>query len=460
MKHFARILSTALISIGFTAGCGKEEVESPNIVLITVDTLRADRLGSYGYDRELTPNLDELAEQGVVFERAVTTAGTTWPAHASMLTGLYPRYHGLRRNGLELGNEVPIVTELLSESGYSTGSFVSFKAMHFRGQLDRGFDVASDSEFIKDEDAPIRAGEETTSMAIEWLKSRAGSPEPKFLWLHLFEPHGPYDLTDFSRQWMKNNSYEGFLADGASNEELHNKTHEIVSSPAHVAALNALYDGEIKLADTLVGLIIDQLEADNELENSIVIVTSDHGQGLGENRNMGHGATLREDVLHIPLIVRDFRNRGGHRVHETVSAVDLAPTIAEAALGIQLPAVQGRSLMTYLNDNAAEIPEREIFAEIELRPNLEEAPRWYDHESMAIYADELKFVTRHEQTTIFQPGPAASSETELEEPSINESLLAYLDSLRQEFLAGEVKPNEVELTDKEIETLKSLGYIQ
>jgi arylsulfatase len=450
----------ALAILTMATGCGNEKAERPNIVLITIDTLRTDRLGAYGYDRDLTPHIDELADNGVVFERAVTTAGTTWPAHASMLTGLYPRYHGLRRNGLELDEGVPLVTELLEESGYSTGSFVSFKAMHFRGLLHRGFQVASDSDFIEEGEEPIRDGEKTTAMALEWLDSRSGATGPSFLWLHLFEPHGPYEPTDYSSHWMEENGYSGFLADGAGNEELHNKRREIVSSPDHIAAMNALYDGEIKQADMLVGRVIDHLAASGDLSNSIVIIASDHGQGLGEQGNMGHGATLREDVLHIPLVIRDFRTSGGKRVMETVSAVDFAPTIADAALEIDLPGVQGRSLMPYINGRAEEVAQREVFAEIELKKNLDEAPHWYDHESMAIYTEELKFVSQHGETTVYEPGPRPSSEEKLEQPSINESLVAYLDSLRAEFLAGEVKPNEVELTDKEVETLKSLGYIQ
>lgn len=456
------ICVSAVLVMATLTGCGGNDVQGPNIVLITIDTLRTDRLGSYGYDKALTPNLDQLAENGVVFERAVTTAGTTWPAHASMLTGLYPRYHGLRRNGLELDNKVPVVTELLSESGYSTASFVSYKAMHFRGQLDRGFEVVSDRELVEgDDQEPIREGTETTAMALDWLKDQADSTAPSFLWLHLFEPHSPYDLTEYSREWMEENGYDGFLADGASGEELRGQKDKILSSPEHVAAMNALYDGEIKLADELVGRVLDQLEADGKLGNSIVIVASDHGQGLGEHGNMGHGPTLREDVLHVPLIVRDFRsNQGGRRIGDTVSLIDLAPTLATAALEIDLPGVQGRSLMSYLADEAEENTEREVFAEIRLWPDMEEAPDWYDAKSTAIYADGLKFKTQHGETEVFDARVHPSSETPLDSPEVNEAFMAYLDSLRSEFLAGEIEPTEVELTDHEIETLKSLGYIQ
>ncbi|RFF29190.1 sulfatase [Wenzhouxiangella sediminis] len=461
-RHPIRIFLLAIVIVltGATA-CTSGDDNRPNIVLISIDTLRTDRLGAYGYGRDLTPNLDRLAEEGVVFERAVTSAGTTWPAHASMLTGLYPRYHGVRRNGLELDGDIPLVTELLLESGYSTGSFVSYKGMHFRGKLDRGFDVASDSEFPPDGDDPIRNGIDTTGMALNWLEQRSDAVEPAFMWLHLFEPHSPYDLTEHSRTWMKETGYDGFLADGASGEELRGQRDRILASPEHIAAMNALYDGEIELADELVGQVLDKLQSTGRLDNTIVIVVSDHGQGLGENGNMGHGPTLREDVLHVPLIIRDFRqSQAGRRVSETVSVIDLAPTIANAALGIELPGVQGRSLMSHLSNETGEDAEREVFAEIRLWHDMDNTPDWYDEKSIAVYVDGLKFKTQHGKTEVFDPRIRPSSETRLEAPEVSEALMAYLDSLRQEFLAGEVKPNEVELTDKEIETLKSLGYIQ
>lgn len=460
-RNLLLAMTSVVAVVAATTGCSNGDDERPNIVLISIDTLRTDRLGAYGYDRDLTPHLDELAENGVVFERAVTTAGTTWPAHASMLTGLYPRYHGVRRNGLELDDEIPVVTELLAEAGYSTGSFVSYKGMHFRGRLDRGFEIASDREFTPDGEDPIREGGAVTAMTVDWLKKQADSRSPAFLWLHLFEPHSPYELTEYSREWIRKNDYDGFLADGASVDELQKRREEIVSSPEHVAAMNALYDGEIKLTDELIGRVLDRLETEGQLDNSVVIVVSDHGEGLGEDGNMGHGPTLREDVLHVPLIIRDFRsNQGGRRIAETVSMVDLAPTIAKVAIDIDLPGVQGRSLAAYLHDGNEQGSDREVFAEIRLWPDLEEAPDWYDEKSTAIYADGLKFKMQRGETTVFDPRVRPSAETRLDSPEVNEAFLAYLDSLRGEFLAGEIKPTEVELTDHEIETLKSLGYIQ
>lgn len=461
-----RCYRAALVGITILAalaGCSQDNDsgQSPNIVLVSIDTLRADRLGAYGYDRGVTPNLDKLAENGVVFERAVTTAGTTWPAHASMLTGLYPRYHGVRRNGMELDENIPAIAELLRESDYSTASFVSYKAMHFRGRLDRGFQTASDTDFLQDGEDPIRAGDETTAMALSWLDDQSDSQSPAFMWLHLFEPHSPYDLTEYSRKWMEKTGYDGFLAGGASGEALRGQRQKILASPEHVEAMNALYDGEIELADALVGQLLDKLEANGRLDNTVLIVTSDHGQGLGEDGNMGHGPTLREDVLHVPLIIRDFRSsQGGRRVATTVSLIDLAPTMANAALGLDLPGVQGRSLMTHLNEKTGDESEREVFAEIRLWPESEKAPQWYDKKSMAVYSEGLKFKTRNGRTEIFDARIRPSSERRLESPEVNAAFLAYLDSLRTDFLSGEIKPGEVELTDKEIETLKSLGYIQ
>ena len=192
-----------------------------------------------------------------------------------------------------------------------------------------------------------------------------------------------------------------------------------------------------------------------------MIVASDHGQGMGEHGNMGHGPILWESVLHIPLIMRDFRKRrDGRRVEDTVSAIDLAPTIADAAIGIPLPGIQGRSLLPYLSRRTPEDTHDAVFGEVRLDPDLEKAPEWYDPEQTALYADDLKFETYHGEVIVWDPGGSASSETRLEDPPLADSFVEYVQSLRAEFLDRERQPTVVELTNPEIEALRSLGYIQ
>ncbi|MCA1779354.1 MAG: sulfatase [Xanthomonadaceae bacterium] len=428
----------------------------PHIILITIDTLRADRVGVYGNNAGLTPNINRLAESGTVFDHAIAPMGTTWPTHTSMFTGLYPRYHGVRRNGHALAGGVSSVAELLSNAGFQTGSFISFRAMHHVGGLDRGFAAASDAQRPSGKTDPIRDGRDVTDLALEWLSEQAGDAHPVMMWMHLFEPHGPYDLTAYSREWMTRTGYRGLLRDGASMELLHQRTREITGSADELEALNVLYDGEVRLADAYVGETLDRLAELEMLDRSIVIVTSDHGQALGEDGRMGHGPVLWEEVLHVPLVVRDFRrDRQPDRISQTVGLADLAPTMVDYALGLQLPGVHGRSLVGALAGQT--LPEREIFAEVALKAS---PGAWYDADALAVYVDGLKFVRHKQSISAYDPAGPASTDRALDHVDGIEALEQFVESAALEFLAGEVAPNPAELTDDDIEALRSLGYIQ
>lgn len=449
----------ALSMTGCNDGSKSREENRPNIIVVSIDTLRADRVSGYGYPEALTPNVDLLVDGGVVFERAVTPSGTTWPSHASMLTGLYPRYHGVRSNTHKLKDEVGSVAEILQSAGYQTGSFISFKGMHFLCGLDRGFDAASDRERRGPDDKAIREGRETTDMALEWLDSVDESGQPVFMWFHLFEPHGPYDLTQYSRKWMDDSGYDGVLADqGATMELLLEHTGELKKRSEDRKALNVLYDGEVALADRYLGEIIDSLDRSGRLDNSIVIFTSDHGQGLGEGGKMGHGSVLWEQVLHIPLVVRDFRSRSRiDRVEQTVGLIDVAPTILDFALGIALPDSQGRSLAAVL---AGEHPEpQEYMAEIALRDE-NEVGDWYDSDALAVYTEGLKFVFRKDSFNVFETGEKPASVRHVEKDDSIRALAEYARSVAGEFLTGEMAPQNAELAESDIEALRSLGYLQ
>ncbi|MBS3821725.1 MAG: sulfatase-like hydrolase/transferase, partial [Phycisphaerae bacterium] len=259
--QMTRRMVLAVISTVLLAACGSDALDEqrPDIIIVSIDTLRADRVAGYGYPEMLTPNVDAMARNGVLFEHAVATTGTTWPSHASMLTGLYPRYHGVRSNTHTLDENVRSVAELLTSAGYATGSFVSFKAMHFLAGLDRGFATASDRERSPPDVPAIRPSRETTDMALEWLAAQADTEKPIFMWYHLFEPHGPYDLTDYSRRWMADTNYDGVLAEnGANMDLLLKKPRALLEREQDRKALNVLYDGEVLLADRYFGEILER----------------------------------------------------------------------------------------------------------------------------------------------------------------------------------------------------------
>lgn len=454
-------IAACLIVAFLLSGCGPESLDDkgPNIIVVTIDTLRADRVAGYGYPEMLTPNADRLAESGVVFQHAIAPTGTTWPSHSSMLTGLYPRYHGVRSNTHRLEDGVRSIAELLQNGGYETGSFVSFKGMHFLCGLDRGFSTASDRDRRKQGEPAIRDGRETTDMALEWLDASAAGERPMFMWLHLFEPHGPYELTDYSRNWIEQSGYDGVLADhGATMDLLLKQTREITARAEDREALNQIYDGEVVLADRYFGEIIDRLEQLGELENTVVIFTADHGQGLSEQNRMGHGPVLWEQVLQVPLIIRDFRTGPSpNRVTGTVGLVDIAPTVADLALGVPLPESQGRSLTPALSGEPMESVD--YLAEVALQEG-DQVGDWYDPDALAFYTQGLKFVFRKDTMRAFEVGRTAAVARPLNGDEASAAVVEFARSAAEEFLAGEMKTTNAELTESDIEALRSLGYLQ
>jgi len=442
------------------AGCQRAQTApGPNIILITIDTLRADRLGAYGNKAGLTPTIDELASEGAVFERATTVMGTTWPAHTSMLTGLYPRRHGVRKNGHALSDQTTSVAELLSRAGYASGSFVSYRGMHYNCGLDRGFEAASDREPGSAETPPIRDGRAVTDLALEWIETLGGDDRPAFLWMHLFEPHTPYEPNRYSDALLDGRVVPDAYADGLTAEELNGNGLAVLQRPEELAVMHALYDGEVRLADQYVGELIEALDRAGRLADSVVILTSDHGQGLGDERVLAHGPVLTEAVLHVPMIVRDFRNNAASRIADNVSVVDLAPTMMKLALDLPMPEVDGRSLTDYLEGDSPQSAERDTFAEVALRENLSDR-EWYDPDALAVYADGLKFTFEHDEFRVFDPKSTPSAATEIAGDSQTEALAAYLGSVAESYLSGEVESRDAELSDADIEALRSLGYLQ
>lgn len=310
------------VLVGLAAVCAFFYVRSPrplNVLLITLDTTRADRLGCYGYTPARTPVLDRLAQQGVLFERAYAPVPLTLPSHASMLTGLYPPEHSLRTNGqAALPQGIPTLATELQEAGYDTAAFVAAFVLDRKFGLQRGFETYDDDLSLA---APTLHGDHqyrdarlVIDGAIRWLSPRGG--KPFFCWVHLFDPHYPY-LTHEDRF-------------GA----------EFRDRP---------YDAELAYVDEQIERLISAIEESGELERTVIVIVGDHGESLGEHGELTHGMTVYDATLRVPLIVvSPEEGRPGHRVAEPVSLVDLAPTLLDR-LGMEpLPQASGRSLRSVL----------------------------------------------------------------------------------------------------------------
>jgi choline-sulfatase len=293
------------------------------IVLVTIDTLRADRLGAYGSTAGLTPNLDRFAEHAVRFAAAVTQVPLTLPAHATILTGLHPARHGIRTNdGFQLA-DVRSVADALRARGYATGAFIGGYPLRASSGLARGFD-RYDDDFLEQSAVVERRADEVVNAATAWIDGHRS--QPMFVWLHLFDPHSPY------------------------------------TPPSPFAAKYAAspYDGEIAYTDAALGRFFEQLARQGLFEAAAAVVVADHGESLGEHRERTHGTFLYDATVHVPLLVK-WPSAPPHVVEAPVEAADLAPTIAAMA-GASLPAVDGRNLLP-LVAGAAGDPDRPAYAE-------------------------------------------------------------------------------------------------
>jgi choline-sulfatase len=300
---------------------------APNILLVTLDTTRADHVGAYGYPLARTPALDGLAREGVLFERALTSAPITLPAHASLLTGTYPFAHGVRNNGtFSLRDDAATLATVLHGNGYRTAAFVSAFVLDRRYGLARGFDVYDDRLPLE------RPGDQTGSRAVEWLRSAAASSAkagPFLLWLHLYDPHDPYTPPARFRE-------------------------EFPDRP---------YDGEIAFDDSVIGSVLSQLGQLGLESNTIVAVVGDHGESLGEHGESTHAVFVYESTLRVPMILRwPGQLPAGRRVRTSVRGIDLAPTLLDLAAAPPLPSAQGVSLAPLMR-GADATAVRPIYAE-------------------------------------------------------------------------------------------------
>lgn len=302
-----------------------------NVLLITLDTTRADRLGCYGYESALTPVLDKLAEHGVVFERAYAPAPLTLPSHATMLTGLYPPEHGLHNNGqAALPAGLPTLATQFRAAGYETGAFVAAVVLEKKYGLDRGFQTYDDDLSQVDESLNghhrSRSGSAVVDAALNWLKPRTA--RPFFCWVHLFDPHYPY-LAHADR-----------FGDRFADQP---------------------YDAEIAYVDQQVGRLIDVLRQSGVDERTIVVIAGDHGESLGEHGELTHSLTLYDSALHVPWLMSAPGERSGGRVSQPVSLADLCPTVLDCA-GLKTPeAISGRSLRKMIGGRT--LPAASCFAE-------------------------------------------------------------------------------------------------
>lgn len=358
MRNGDRLAAAALIAATLALSCsGKRPLGKPNVILIVVDSLRADRLGCYGYSRATSPRIDSLAAEGARFERVSCQAPRDGPSVASILTGLYPSTHGVTEIPSQdagapwlvsrLSEKVTTLAEALQAAGYRTGAFVSNPALGPERGLDAGF-----ADFRVFSQRSL--AEEVNREALAWIQ---GSPAtPFFLYVHYTDVNAPYDPPA---------PYDGAFKPGSARP-----LAEGVSIPASVrfgdcrdlAVYEARYDGALRYCDEEIGEFMKRLRSAGLAERTLVVLTSDHGEEIYEHEGFGHGRTVYEEVLHVPVILRLPGSVPAGRVVSTrARSIDIYPTIlslCDVALG---HAIHGRTLTGMLD--GSDSAEREVFAE-------------------------------------------------------------------------------------------------
>jgi len=314
----------------------------PNIVLVTLDTTRADHIGCFGAPGAITPNIDSLARDGAVFTNATSVAFGTTPSHSSIMTSTYARQHGVFNNAIPLPDESVTLAEILRDNGYTTAAFVSAIPVTKKLNLQQGFQVFDDR---MEEEANLveRRARFTTDETLAWL--RQNKTEPFFLWVHYFDPHSAYlPPAEFSKLYIPTGDIvERFVRPLEKDKEPGEGFVEVRGRvfPLDVYNMNrmALYAGEVSYMDSEFGRLVGFFRENKTYDRTMFVVIADHGEKLAEKE---HGETFRhntvyEEVAHVPLVVKlPGRAPAGVRTHAPVCSVDVAPTILDIA-GVEFP---------------------------------------------------------------------------------------------------------------------------
>jgi arylsulfatase A-like enzyme/Flp pilus assembly protein TadD len=391
-----------------------------NVLIISIDTCRADYLGCYGYAENTTPNIDNLASEGIVFENVISPMPLTLPAHCSMLTGVDSRKHGIHDNeGYVLDDRHVTLAEILKSKGFATGAVISSFVLDDKFGLARGFDTYEDrfNKSLNSAGIVERRGDEATHEANLWLQEHKA--ERFFLFLHYFDPHYTYDPP------------EPFKSNFAKNP----------------------YAGEIAYADHCIGQVIQKLKELDICDSTLLIITSDHGEDLGEHGENYHGYYIYQNTVHVPLIFRLPGSKEAMRIEETAGLIDIVPTIC-SLLGIKTPAgMHGKDVSGYFNGKGPKNEKRNFYCESML------ATRYGCNPLLGVVEDGWKYIsTSRPELYDLRNDPAEQSNLVKKEAERERMMRGVLEQMLQDVV--EVEDDTADTLDAESRTrLQSLGYV-
>ncbi len=451
------------------------------VILITLDTLRADHLGVYGYGRETSPNIDRFAKDGVLWENAIVQVPLTRPSHFSILSGRYPSSHGLLDNFSATPENVPLLSNILGVNGYETAAFVSAAVLNSSFNTKLGFQVYSDRienvvfdnsfllvfslrkiEVISRIKAENSASE-TNKKVFTWLKENEKGPF--FMWVHYFDPHTPYSPDPSFRKMFTDSDYDiqkyySYEWEKENYDSVQKKVH-IDEKITHYAV--ALYDAEIRTLDNELGSLFNQLKELKLYERSLIILTADHGESFDHGYYFDHGDRLYEGLIRVPLIIKFPKEKWQGKTIETqVKSIDIAPTIIEYLSLKHSEKMDGKSMISQASNNDNNLPVETSYA-------YSQTPYqgffyYKAKELQSIRSNKWKYIydvrTGAPELYDINSDPGEQNNFASSRPDIlkefNSELLNFTNSINKD--NGRSKTIEIDSTTKD--QLKSLGYIK
>jgi membrane-anchored protein YejM (alkaline phosphatase superfamily) len=442
-----------------------DESKRPYVLLIGIETLRADHVGHLGYSRNTTPALDAIAKEGVVFTKTMATASWTMPAVMSVLTSLYPEVHGTSNYDRKLPESVPTLTEVLQENGYKTVAFVSNPTLDGRYGFCRGFELYDDfsvwlgsigmGKSLTGSDSDVHktlTNEPLTRSALSWLERHY--EEPFFMFAFYFDPHYDY-IPPSPFDTMFDPNYDGTIDGRGIAEEPRKSNRPAERDLEHIIAL---YDGEVRYTDTYILKLLEAFAEFGILDQTLVVIFGDHGDEFYEHGSTGHAHTLYNELIHIPLILRwPSEIPKGRCIDALVSQVDIMPTILDY-LGIQhQQAIQGMSLKNLIEGRVCGVHEY-VFAGgsthrcaiIGSRSKMIVNPDG-DKEFYDLLSDPMEQNSIHQ--TQNSSALAATFERRLEQWALENRKLTAL-------FPRDSDSDRIQLDEHRLKQLRALGYVQ
>ncbi|MEJ2007178.1 MAG: sulfatase [Acidobacteriota bacterium] len=436
--------------------------DAPNVLLVTFDTTRADHLSCYGYVRQTSPTIDNLAAHGVLFENAYTAEPLTGPSHITIMSSLYPQQHGATINGMHMTTHPRpvLLAQIFHHLGYKTAAFIS--AWTLKKQitgLGHGFDVYNQNFTYHYKVVNTgRRGNQTGDVSRHWLRQHGHSHF--FLWVHYFDPHEPYVLhSEFANlPHMKNARFSPVAASAQPNR----------------AAKIRAYDSGIAFDDNDLAKTLKLLDELGVRDKTLIVVVADHGENLGEDGIWGHGYHINQEAMHVPMVISYPKEiPQGERIKVNVSTVDILPTILSyIGLKFRVPGQAGYSLEPMIQSGGKDAPVRPTFFVVYDEPKLL-PPQWMSMfwtwaevkrtpVKMGFVVGNLKVVSHGSQDalTIYRLSDEFSKAEQLPAKSMN---VAKLSSFKEDLDSWYDKTNrglepQGHLTKQDVEMLKSLGY--